>query len=101
VQLICDPNDRHEPYTLRPCLIVEVSSDSTLRIDHTEQFAAYRTIPALRAYLSVSQRERMVTRHWRDDLAQWQLESITTGTVPIPCIDVQLGLDATYARSLD
>ena len=101
MQLVCDPNDRHEQYTQRPCLIVEVSSDSTLRIDHTEKLAAYRTIPTLRAYLIVGQRERLVTRHWRDDLDRWQLETITSGSVPIPCIEVQLGLDAIYARSLD
>ena len=57
VQLVCDPDDRHEQYTQRPCLIVEVSSDRTVRFDHTEKLAAYRTILTLRAYVIVSQRE--------------------------------------------
>ena len=100
VQLICDPNDRHEQYTQRPCLIVEVESDSTLRVDHTEKLAAYRTISTVQAYLIVSQRERLVTRHWRDDLALWQLETISGGTVPIPCIAALLDLETVYARSL-
>ena len=63
VQLVCDPSDRHELYTERPCVVVEVLSDSTSRTDYGEKLRAYRSIPTVRAYLIVSQRER---RNFRD-----------------------------------
>ena len=46
--LSCDPQDR-EPYFRRsPCLIVEVLSESTARIDRREKLLAYQSLPACR-----------------------------------------------------
>ena len=49
-----------------PCIVVEVTSPSTARIDRGEKLEAYRRIPALRAYLIVDHRRRRVERHWRE-----------------------------------
>jgi Uma2 family endonuclease len=98
VQLVCDPSDRHERYTERPCVVVEVLSDSTARTDHGEKLRAYQSIPALRAYLIVSQRELRVVRYWRsDELGAWFRDDMTEDAVFIPCLGLDLALDAMYA----
>ena len=41
-----------------PCLIVEVLSESTARIDRREKLLAYQSLPSLQAYLLVEQEAR-------------------------------------------
>jgi Uma2 family endonuclease len=96
VQLVCDPADRHQRYIERPCMIVEVLSDSTRRIDRGEKPNAYRRLPSLQTYLLVWPDLRRVEHHWRDG-QEWRLELIVgKGVVPIPCLDVELTLDDVY-----
>jgi Uma2 family endonuclease len=96
VQVVCDPTDQHDRYTERPCVIVEVLSESTRRIDRGEKLAVYTRIPTLQAYIVVSPDQRRVERHWRQD-DSWQLEVIVgQGSVSFPCVDVRLSLDEIY-----
>ena len=83
-----------------PCVVVEVTSPSTGRIDRGEKLAAYRSIPSVRAYLIVDHRRRRVERHWRADAtAPWDRKEIVgDGTVGVPCLDVELPLDTIYHR---
>ena len=98
VQLVCDPTDRNPRFTERPCVVVEVLSDSTARTDHGEKLHAYQTIATLQAYLIVSQREQRVVRLWRsDELGTWFRDDVTAGAVFIPCLGLYLSLDAIYA----
>jgi Uma2 family endonuclease len=97
VQLVCDPTDRHERYTERPCVVVEVVSPSTLRRDYGEKLGAYQTIPTLQAYLLISQNERRVLRWWRGALGAWSSEEIRHGAVSVPCLDLDLVLEVIYA----
>ncbi len=54
--LSCQPNDRQSAFYRRsPCLIVEVLSPSTERIDRCEKLFAYRLLPSLREYLLLRQ----------------------------------------------
>src|SRR5262245_57708762 len=46
----CDPNDRDRYSRNTAVLIVEVLSPSTERIDRTEKFEAYKSIPSLPEY---------------------------------------------------
>jgi len=99
VQVVCDPSDQHDRYNERPCIIVEVLSESTRRVDRGEKLQAYTRIASLQAYLIVSQNERRVERHWRqgDD---WHLELIIgEGVIPLPCIGGELSLDDIYGRA--
>lgn len=71
VMVCCDPDDKaDEYYCERPCLLVEVLSDSTARTDRNEKLRAYMQIPSLHAYLIVSQQAVHVTLYRRD--SNWE-----------------------------
>ncbi len=96
VQVVCDTTDQHQLYTERPCIIVEVLSDSTRRIDRGEKLEAYTRIASLQAYLVVWPDQRRVERHRRQD-DEWHLDLVVgDGVVPLPCIGVELSLDEIY-----
>ena len=97
--VLCDAADLRDDEATsasRPCL-VKILSGRSGRIDHTEKLEIYEAIPSVQAYLIVHQRERRVERHWRDADGTWQVEAITSGSVPVPCIGRDLALDAIYA----
>jgi len=75
-----------ERLTDTPCLIVEVLSPSTARVDQNEKRLAYQEISSLGAYLIVEAEWRGVHRHWRDANGRWHTEEfIGDGTLPLPC----------------
>ena len=92
--LSCDPDDREIYYRRYPCLLVEVLSDSTARLDRREKFFAYQTIPSLQEYILIEQNCRAVEIHRRD--RGWALERITEGSVRIECLDVEVSLETLY-----
>ncbi len=80
-----------------PCLIVEVTSPSTRRIDRGEKLEGYLTLPALEAYVIVDHRRRRVDRHWRGGGGVWLHEEyLADGEVPVPRIGGALTLDQIY-----
>ena len=93
--LSCDPDDRADYYRERPCLIVEVLSEATARIDRREKLYAYTTIPSLRDYLLVAQDRRQVD-HYRRVGDDWRHEVHTEGQVHLDCLDLDVTLDEIY-----
>ena len=99
VTVVCAPTAESDIVARNPCVVVEVTSPSTARIDRGEKLDAYRRVASLRAYLIVDHRRRRVERHWRDTADEWQREDLVTeGRVPIPCLNVELTLDEIYER---
>lgn len=96
----CSRIAESDVFVRSPCVIVEVTSPSTARIDRGEKLDAYRSIPSLRAYLIIDHRRRRVERHSRDDRSgEWQREEMVgDGRVRIPCLDIELTLDEIYER---
>ena len=92
--LSCDPDDRETYYRRNPCLLVEVLSDSTARIDRREKFFAYQTMPSLQEYLLIEQNSRAIEIHRR--ARGWALERITEGGVRLECLDVDVSLETLY-----
>jgi Uma2 family endonuclease len=92
--LSCDPDDRETYYCTRPCLLIEVLSESTARIDRREKLFAYQCIPSLREYLLIDQKERMVEVHRREQ--GWRQEIVTEGGVRLASLDVTLPVDVIY-----
>ena len=99
VMVTCEPADNESLYKHSPCLIVEVLSPSTEAIDRREKLIAYRSLPALRYYLLVSQETRLVECHTRDADKGWRITvSENEGSLEILCADLQVNfsLDDIY-----
>jgi len=99
VLVTCDPEDTESLYKRSPCLIVEVLSPSTEAIDRREKFFAYRNLPSLRHYLLVSQDQRRVEWHSRDESGGWLFSLLeNTGIIEISCAGLQaiFSLDDIY-----
>ena len=90
----CDPQDRATYYRTRPCLIVEVLSETTQRIDRREKWLAYTTLESPREYLILSQDRREADLYRRED--GWRARRITAGAVPLSCLDLEVSLDVIY-----
>jgi Uma2 family endonuclease len=92
--LSCDADDHATYYCTATCLLVEVLSDSTARIDRREKFLAYQTIPSLQEYLLIEQNSRAVEMHRR---AQgWAMERITEGSVRLDCLEARRVVRGSY-----
>ncbi|QGU31838.1 Uma2 family endonuclease [Thermochromatium tepidum] len=92
--LTCDPDDRETYYCTRPCLLVEVMSESSARIDRREKLLAYQTLPSLIEYLLVDQYLRRIEVYRR---AQgWALEVCTEGAVRLDCLGIEVPLEVIY-----
>ena len=92
--LSCDPQDR-EPYFRRsPCLIVEVLSPSTERIDRREKLFAYQTIPSLREYLLIDPDKRCIEIYRFGNPVRHEIH--TEGSFRLDCLDAELTVDEIY-----
>jgi Uma2 family endonuclease len=94
VLLSCDPSDRETYYSTAPCIVVEVLSESTERIDRREKLCAYTTLPSLQDYMLVSQTRREVWHHSRS--RGWVADVLTDGRLTLDCLDLELTLAAIY-----
>ena len=98
--ILCERTGELDLVVTQPCVVVEVTSPSTARIDRGEKVMAYRAIPSLRAYVIVDHRRKRVERHWRREAGtDWMRDEVLgDGSVPVPCLDVELALDVIYRR---
>jgi Uma2 family endonuclease len=92
--LSCDATDRETYFRQHPCLIIEVLSESTERIDRREKMLAYQTLPSLEEYVLVAQDERRVEIYRRRD--EWQPEIVNEGVFHIDCLDLSVSIDDVY-----
>lgn len=96
IVLACEPDDNHELYIEKPCLIVEVLSPSTEAIDRREKLHAYQAIPALKEYVLVSQEEQKVEMYRRDG-KYWQYYLLDEhDTLHLECLDVDITMTEIY-----
>jgi Uma2 family endonuclease len=92
----CDPRDTERLYLRYPRILVEVSSESTERLDRHEKWLAYQTIETLQEYLIVAQDRIEVTLFRRAN--NWRPEIFTGAaqTIPLASIGLDLPLAAIY-----
>lgn len=93
--LSCSPADREPLFTHSPCLIAEVLSESTARIDRREKLLAYQGLPSLQIYLLVEQDARRIEVYRRANA--WAVEYVEQGSIRIDCLDTELPLADVYA----
>ena len=92
--LACDPGDREPYYRHRPCMMVEVLSPSTERIDRREKLFAYQMIPSLREYLLVDPDKRCIEIYRFGETVRH--ETWTEGRFRLDCLDAEITVDEVY-----
>ena len=98
--LSCQPDDRESAYYRRhPCLLVEVLSPSTERIDSREKLLAYRLLSSLREYLLLRQDRVQADLYQRSDAGRWQHHTFTQpgDLLALRCLDAAVSLRDVYA----
>ncbi len=97
--LACDPDDHedHEDYFVtRPCLIVEVLSASTERIDRREKLYAYTNgLSSLREYVLVAQDRQHIEIYRRTD-TDWTHELVEGENFHLDCLDLDVLVSSVY-----
>ena len=99
VVLSCATADKHPLYTALPCLIVEVLSPSTERIDTREKLFAYRLLPSLREYLLLRQDCVQADLYQLSNEGRWQHTVFTQADemLALRCLDAAVSLRDVYA----
>jgi Uma2 family endonuclease len=97
VLVSCDPRDRETYYRQYPCLVIEVLSPHTARLDRFEKFLFYRQLDTLEEYVLVSQDFRQIEVFRRAD--QWQVTVYAKGEVPLHSVDLAVAIDDIYRRT--
>ena len=96
VMVGCDSRDTHQLYLRFPKILVEVSSDSTERLDRQEKRLAYQAIETLEEYLIVAQdrTDVLLSRRAND----WRPETFDhrDQTLLLRSIDLRLPLSVIY-----
>ncbi len=98
--LSCQPDDKESAYYRRhPCLLVEVLSPSTERIDTREKLFAYRLLPSLREYLLLRQdRVQADLYQWSDEgRCQHHVLGQPDDALALRCLDAAVSLRDVYA----
>ncbi|TXH68300.1 MAG: Uma2 family endonuclease [Thiothrix sp.] len=98
VVLGCDSDETDDYVLEKPCLIVEVTSDSTLRKDYLEKSLAYQAIPSLQAYLIVAQDKVQVDMLTRGKDGSWELQQFNELglELSLPCPVMSLSVATIY-----
>lgn len=99
VVISCEDDESDDYYLEKPCLIVEVTSESTLRKDYMEKSWAYQSIPSLQAYLVVAQDKPQVDMLIRSSEGDWQLQQFDSleDEIWLPCLESLLLVKDVYA----
>ena len=97
--LSCDPADRDPLFVRSPCLLVEVLSPSTERIDTREKLLAYRLLPSLREYLLLRQDTLHAELYQRRDDGGWTHQRLKQpdDAFSLLCLQVSVSLRDIYA----
>jgi Uma2 family endonuclease len=95
IMVVCDETDDHPYYKTRPCLLVEVLSESTAAIDRGEKALAYSQLPSLKAYVLISQTSQHA-EIYRPNAQGWLLEYVSD-VLTLPCLDIAVNLTDIYA----
>ena len=95
VMVTCGPTVRSKTVIENPVLLIEVLSKSTERIDRTEKFSAYTTIPSLQAYALIDPETPRVEFFRR--ARRWQIEELgAKDIVELPALGVALSVRQLY-----
>jgi len=97
VMVICDRTDNDSYVKQKPCLLVEVLSQSTALLDRREKLFNYQKLESLQEYVLVSQSEQKVELYRKDRDGGWLLRCLGAGeSLDLQSIDLSIGLSEIY-----
>ncbi len=95
VVVSCAQGDREPYFRTQPCLIVEVLSDATERIDRQEKLLAYTRIGSLETYVLLAQDLAEATLYRRS--ADWTaVQVVAEGILSLDCVGLDLPMASVY-----
>jgi Uma2 family endonuclease len=102
----CDERDKSSTqYITYPCLIVEVLSDSTVRVasafaeayDRSDKFYRYRRNPILQEYVLVSAKSISIDLYRKNNAGEWVITQYRAGdTVELKSINLSFPIEQVY-----
>lgn len=92
--VVCVPHDDLRLGEENPCLVVEILSHSTRKIDLTYKAQDYMSLPSLQGYLLIDSESRAAELHRRTPNG-WDVE-VVQGSVSLPRVNILLSLDEVY-----
>jgi Uma2 family endonuclease len=97
VLVVCDDSDDHPLVKRKPCLIIEVLSESTEAIDRGEKLGNYRLFESLEAYVLVNQHVNRLEVYRRFDHSSWRYEVYEVDDALIlPCVGLEPTVNQLY-----
>ena len=97
VSVVKDSQDREIYFKTRPCLIAEVISPITERIDRNEKLFNYRQIPSLQEYILVHQSEAKIEVYRKVYQNNWLLETLTKDSIlKLQSVNVEITMAEIY-----
>lgn len=82
---------------LNPALLVEVISESSDEYDHVEKWNCYQSIPSLKQYVIVSQKEKKVESYRRVE-DEWLYVSLHGDNATLKVLDCEITLADLYEK---
>jgi len=95
LMVVCGSPSPHPLYEEAPCLVAEVVSPSTERLDRGEKRWNYLSLPSLEVYLLVGAAEPRVEVYRKGEEGVVH-EVYTEGQPLLPCVDLPLDLASLY-----
>lgn len=98
LMIACDPEDRAPDFRTHPCLVAEVLSPGTERIDRGEKLLSYTSLPSVQDVLLVAQDQPLLELHCRAH--GWKAERCDQGSLHLNCLDAELAVEQVYADGM-
>ncbi len=94
----CEEDNADDYYLEKPCLIVEVLSDSTEKRDRREKLLAYMNITSLQAYIMVAQDKPEVELYYREEAGNWRVKVFENleDKIVLPCMEQEVKVAEIY-----
>ena len=95
LSVVCDAQDRDRYCKTKPCLIIEVLSPSTQRIDRNEKLRNYSNLESLQEYILISQDRPSLTIYRRRN--DWQPEIFgAESIIQLEAIALEISINDIY-----
>ena len=90
--------DRGTTTVTNPILIAEILSKSTQNYDQGDKFAYYRSIPEMKEYILISQKQHQIMQYSKTEAGKWLLSEYETenSTIQLTSINFELELSEIY-----